>query len=201
MNLMNITKDIFDQAFARVSASKQFWAEHATKGKLPEDKAKDDPATNDDRTIVEVYSFQELGAGVPFVEKKKPYAAYFKQVPDSYAYVVTFTGEVLAIVVAPIKEYTSRGAVVSTRKTFRALGIDGRVYACTHYCSSGDIVRMTAVKQKMKLSGAEKLQLQTLHQLSIRCVRREIQMRVLNRQAGLPIHSTSMNGHTFSVAS
>jgi hypothetical protein len=65
------------------------------------------------------------------------------------AVLTTWTGELLARVTwagAPY-ECPAFGSFPSTRRNFRAVGIDGRVWAGTYYQSSGDYVRMRALKK------------------------------------------------------
>lgn len=73
--------------------------------------------------------------------------AYWKDLPQG-SEICTWTGTVLATVTWKGREYRmpAFGCFPSKRINFRARGIDGRMWSGTYYVSSGDYVRMRAMK-------------------------------------------------------
>jgi hypothetical protein len=140
VSVMEITEQSYRESLARLEASKAYWDQYAVGNCLDSTKYPDDPATNDDRTIVEVYSFQYLDAG-----KKNGYFAYWQG-----GAITTWTGVKLGTVLSTGREYRvpTRGVLPSVRVPFRARGIDDQLYSGTFYKSSGDYVRMRRIKGK-----------------------------------------------------
>lgn len=74
--------------------------------------------------------------------QEESYFAYLSAA-SMHTKITTWMGDELARVVWRGQEYTSPAyGMPSKRQNFRALGIDGRLWSGTYFCSSGTYVRM-----------------------------------------------------------
>ena len=116
-------------ALSRVNASRTYWAGRTS---LTHDEASKDPATNEDRTLVEVFEFAYCGAG------SNGYLAYWRNAerPSEAHAIVTWTGAILAVI-------TNVGSSsIGSAVRYEALGIDGGAYEGTHDSNDGDLVQL-----------------------------------------------------------
>ena len=67
--VLNIPKATYQKAKRRVAASSRYWKKHGSHSRggssLPADKAANDPATNRDRAVVEVYELKNRKVARP----------------------------------------------------------------------------------------------------------------------------------------
>lgn len=149
----------YDALRARADRANAYWEQHArgrrdASGKLVSassmDAATSDAApadariTNEERSALEVFEFMR--------DRPQRYSAYWRnhepRVMCGGPVITTWAGDTLATVTRIGPAYTVYGlhGVASTRVSFRAQGINGVMYAGTYYKSSGDYVRMRAIK-------------------------------------------------------
>lgn len=143
---MSYTKAEYEAASQKLAASERFWKKHARVGRgggrsLEAKYADKDPASNEDRSLVEVCRFENLDAG------KNGYGAYWSK--DGRT-ITTWMGEPIATIIWKGSEYKTPafGGRGSKRINFRAKGIDGHLYSGTYFTSSGDYVQMKRLSKR-----------------------------------------------------
>jgi hypothetical protein len=140
-------------AQCKVAASEAYWQRYAKKDSegravyLPEEFQAADPATNADRSVVEVYNFQWRDAG------KDGYFAYWGKSTNGVFLINNWTGSNLGCVLEMGRAYEcpAFGGFTSRRRNFNMLGIDGNFYRGVSYLSSGDYVRLKRIKTGSRL--------------------------------------------------